>query len=72
MDDGQLKVFREHLADMGRHQGMNNVLNRLGAAYGEKYKIEIHSGPGEGTEVILMIPFSVPGAPDRHVDMLPG
>lgn len=58
MDDGQLKAFRAQLADNGRHQGMNNVWNRLGAAYGEDYKMEIDSAPGEGTEVILMIPFS--------------
>ncbi len=69
MDDGRLKLFRDQLSVNGRHHGMNNVLSRLGAAYGEDYKIEVHSRVGEGTEVILMIPFSVTDAPEAHSKM---
>ena len=52
----QEKMGAEHI-HVGEHMGMLNVHYRLRLMYGTRSGLEIHTGPGEGTQVRLVLPL---------------
>lgn len=45
--------------------GLKNTHNRLTLLYGEAYGLRIHSAPGEGTVVEIVIPLDRKGESDE-------
>ncbi|MBZ4647444.1 MAG: histidine kinase [Clostridia bacterium] len=52
-------IGEKHLnsGDSVRHIGISNIRDRLKYLYGEDYRLEIDSRPGEGTKITLKVPF---------------
>lgn len=55
-DDGPGHAGNGETAGMGT--GLANVRDRLAGLYGERHRLERSSGPGRGTEVLLLIPVT--------------
>ena len=45
----------------GNHVGLNNVDDRLRAAFGQDYGLIVETAPGAGTKVIVRLPKFAPG-----------
>lgn len=51
----------EEMADAGNGLGISNVADRIRSYYGSKGQLDIHSEPGKGTTVILVLPIEIEG-----------
>ena len=50
----------------GTHVGLNNVDDRLRAAFGQDYGLVVETAPGAGTKVIVRLPKFAPGVSAGH------
>ena len=50
----------------GTHVGLNNVDDRLRAAFGQDYGLIVETAPGTGTKVIVRLPKFAPGVSAGH------
>jgi two-component system LytT family sensor kinase len=48
------------------HVGLNNVDDRLRAAFGQDYGLIVETAPGAGTKVIVRLPKFAPGVSAGH------
>lgn len=58
MDAQELEQYLKSIHQDG-HVGISNVHRRLTLLYGEDYKIEVSSSPGQGTCIRILIPYEV-------------